>query len=284
MFKFDMLLFLKTMMTHKIRTALIVPPVALALARHPIVDKFDLSALSRVVTGAAPFPAAISEAITKRFGVISVQGYGLTETTPFISLCPLKEPVHGSIGVLAPNIEARIVDAETGKDVGAGEAGELWVRGPNVMVGYHNNAEATAASIDADGYFHTGDVAIISAEGYLTIVDRLKELIKYGGLQVAPAELEAKLLSYPKIADAAVIGCPDEAVGELPLAFVVMHPGQTATEAEIQTFIAGQVAQHKQLRGGVVLIDAIPRAASGKILRRVLREKLSVALAATKTA
>ncbi|KAI8926709.1 hypothetical protein BC831DRAFT_214021 [Entophlyctis helioformis] len=120
MFKFDMLLFLKTMMTHKIRTALIVPPVALALARHPIVDKFDLSALSRVVTGAAPFPAAISEAITKRFGAISVQGYGLTETTPFISLCPLKEPVHGSIGVLAPNIEARIVDPETGK-------GESWL-------------------------------------------------------------------------------------------------------------------------------------------------------------
>ncbi|KAI8925990.1 luciferase [Entophlyctis helioformis] len=143
------------------------------------------------------------------------------------------------------------------------------------MVGYHNNPEATAASIDADGYFHTGDVAVISADGHLTIVDRLKELIKYAGLQVPPAELEGKLLMHPKIADAAVIGRPDEAVGELPLAFVVLKPEQTATEAEIQTFIADHVAQHKQLRGGVQFIDAIPRAASGKILRRVLRDKLA---------
>eukprot|EP00842_Homolaphlyctis_polyrhiza_P005642 jgi/Hompol1/6079/HPOL_002211-RA len=270
---FDFLLLLKTIQTHKLATLFIVPPIALALARHPIVARFDVSSVKRIISGAAPFSAEISKALSDRFNAAVVQGYGLTETSPIISLNAPKTPIHGSIGVLAPNMEARIVDPETGADLSYGEPGELWVRGPNVMKAYHNNPEATAEAIDADGYFHTGDVAIITDDGQITIVDRLKELIKFSGLQVPPAELEAKLLAYPKIADAAVIGIPDEATGEVPIAYVVLHPGQTATEDEIKEFIKARVAPHKQLRGGVIFTDSIPKAASGKILRRILRTK-----------
>jgi acyl-CoA synthetase (AMP-forming)/AMP-acid ligase II len=169
-----------------------------------------------------------------------------------------------------PNTEARVVDAD-GQDRGVGEEGELWVRGPLVMKGYLNNPEATAATIDADGWLHTGDVARIDPDGHTYIVDRVKELIKYKGFQVPPAELEALLVTHPAVADVAVVGIADEEAGELPKAFVVRRPGAEVTAEELQAFVAGHVATYKQIRL-VAFVDEIPKSASGKILRRVLRD------------
>uniref|UniRef100_A0A7S1G8A5 4-coumarate--CoA ligase n=1 Tax=Bicosoecida sp. CB-2014 TaxID=1486930 RepID=A0A7S1G8A5_9STRA len=178
----------------------------------------------------------------------------------------------GSCGKLVPNCTAKLVDPATGKAVGPNEEGELWVRGPNIMKEYLNNPEATAATIDADGYLHTGDIAKIDDEGFCFITDRLKELIKVKGFQVAPAELEGLLLEHEKIADAAVIGVPDERAGEAPKAFVVKKPDVELSAEDVMAFIAGKVADYKQIKY-VQFRDAIPKSASGKILKRVLKEE-----------
>ena len=181
----------------------------------------------------------------------------------------------GSIGVVLCNLECRIVDAESGEDLGLNERGELWVRGPNVMKGYLGVPEATAATIDADGWLRTGDIATADDQGYFFIVDRLKELIKYKGFQVAPAELEGLLLTHPAVADAAVVPLPDDEAGEIPKAFVVLKPDTDATAVTGQTlmdFVAGEVSHYKQIRH-VEFIDAIPKSPSGKILRRLLRDR-----------
>jgi 4-coumarate--CoA ligase len=169
------------------------------------------------------------------------------------------------------NTECRIVDPATGESLGPDRDGELWIRGPQVMAGYLNQPAATAATIDAEGWLHTGDIAHIDTDGYLFVVDRLKELIKYKGFQVPPAELEALLLEHPAVADAAVIGLPDDEAGEIPVAFVVLKAGRQADAAAIQAHVASQVAHYKQLRR-VEFVGAIPKSASGKILRRVLRD------------
>jgi 4-coumarate--CoA ligase len=178
----------------------------------------------------------------------------------------------GSVGVTVPNTEVNIVDPVTQSRLGVDEDGEVWVRGPQVMKGYWNNESATKNTIDDDGWLHTGDVGHIDADGHLFIVDRLKELIKYKGFQVAPAELEALLLTHPQIADAAVIGLADDEAGEIPAAYVVLKQGQEATAADIQSFVAENVASYKQIRK-LTFVDAIPKSASGKILRRVLRDR-----------
>ena len=271
--KFDFELFLKAVEKFKLTTVHVVPPIVLALAKHPLVDKYNLKSIRRILSGAAPLGLGLCEEIRKRLNIPVAQGYGLTETSPATHMDPQDRVVDGSVGVVLPNIEARIVNIETGKDCGPNQEGELWIRGPNVMKGYHNNPKATTNCIDADGYFHTGDVAIVDLQNHFFIVDRLKELIKYKGFQVPPAELEAKLLTHPSISDAAVISRPDESAGDLPLAYVVLKPGKQITEKDIQSFIAERVAPHKQLRGGVVFVDTIPKSASGKILRRILRQQ-----------
>ncbi|KAJ1337075.1 hypothetical protein BSLG_006835 [Batrachochytrium salamandrivorans] len=265
--KFEFEKFLASVQKYQATVLHVVPPIVLGLAKHPIVSKYNLTSVRRIMSGAAPLGRELSEATSKRFKVPVVQGYGLTETSPVAHACPMDQVVDGSVGFLVPSMEARIVDVDTGK----GQPGELWLRGPNVMKGYINNPKATAECIDTKGFFHTGDIAIVVKSGHFFIVDRLKELIKYKGFQVPPAELEAKLNSHPSIADAAVISRPDEYAGELPLAYVVLQPGMTLTEKQVQMYVAERVAPHKQLRGGVVFVDAIPKAASGKILRRVLR-------------
>ena len=175
------------------------------------------------------------------------------------------------MGITAPGTETKIADPVTGADLGTGEEGEVWVRGPQVMAGYLNNPQATAATVDTDRWLHTGDLGYMDADGHLYVVDRLKELIKYKGFQVPPAELEAVLLRHPDVADAAVIGLPDDEAGEIPVGYVVLRPGATASPAEIMRFVAGDVAHYKQLRR-LEVIDAIPKSAAGKILRRVLRD------------
>ncbi|KAJ3113570.1 putative fatty-acid--CoA ligase FadD10 [Phlyctochytrium bullatum] len=274
--KFELEPFLTALSKYKVITAHIVPPIAVALAKHPLVDKFDLSSLKIVFSGAAPLGSDLSREVAQRLKVAVMQGYGMTELSPVATMATTKTNVDGGCGILLPNMEARLVSAVTGKDVGIGKEGELWLRGPNVMKGYHNNISATQSTIDPQGWLKTGDVAVIDKSGNYFIVDRIKELIKYKGFQVAPAELEAHLLTHPAVADAAVIPRPDEAAGELPRAYVVLKPTAKATEAEIQAFIDAKVAPHKRLRGGVAFIDAIPKSPSGKILRRVLRDREAV--------
>ena len=235
-------------------------------------DDFRLDALEQMFSGAAPLSAELAEEAAARLGCEVVQGYGMTEMSPVSHLTPRGSYVPGSVGVTSPNTETLIVDPATGDALGVGADGEVWVRGPQVMVGYLNNPEATASTLDADGWLHTGDIGHIDEHGHLHVVDRLKELIKYKGFQVAPAELEALLLTHPDVADAAVIGVPDEEAGELPVAFVVTKPDRNPTEAEVRDFVAGQVATYKQLHR-VTFVDAVPKSASGKILRRVLRDQ-----------
>jgi acyl-CoA synthetase (AMP-forming)/AMP-acid ligase II len=271
--KFDLEPFLQTMQEHRINRALLVPPIVLALAKHPTVEEYDLSSLELIMSGAAPLDAQLATECSERLGCGVIQGYGLTETSPVTHVVP--SPEHnrpGSIGPLVPNTEARVVDWGTGENLAPNVDGEIWIRGPQVMRGYLNNPEATARTIDEEGWLHTGDIGHADEDGYFFIVDRLKELIKYKGYQVAPAVLEGVLLAHPAIADAAVIPAADEEAGEVPKAFVVLKGGAAATPDEIMDYVAQRVAPHEKVRL-VEIIDQIPKSASGKILRRMLVER-----------
>ena len=270
--RFELEGFLRTLQDHRITYANIVPPILLALAKHPSVANYDLSALHTLFSGAAPLGADLSTAVESRLHVRVRQGYGLTETSPVTHFHPLESDtvVASSVGPAVPNTTCRLVDPLTGLDVAPGERGELYIHGPQVMKGYFNKPEATAACLSGDGWFRTGDVAVVDERGWFSIVDRVKELIKYKGLQVAPAELEAVLLSNPHIADAAVIPVPDDEAGEIPKAFVVARAVITA-EA-VMAYVAERVSPYKRVRA-VEFVESIPKSPSGKILRRLLVEK-----------
>ncbi len=272
MARFDLEQFLSLHQEHHLTCAFVAPPMVVALAKHPIVDNYDLSALRFINSGAAPLSADLAIECGRRLGCDVVQGYGMTELSPVSHATPPGMFKPGSVGVTVPNTEVNIVDLSTQSPLGLDEDGEVWVRGPQVMKGYLNNDTATKNTIDDEGWLHTGDIGHIDADGHLFIVDRLKELIKYKGFQVPPAELEALLLTHPQIADAAVIGLPDDEAGEIPAAYVVLKEGQDATAADVQGFVAERVASYKQIRK-LTFIDAIPKSASGKILRRVLRDQ-----------
>jgi acyl-CoA synthetase (AMP-forming)/AMP-acid ligase II len=270
--RFDLESFLRCIQDYRITHLYLVPPIVLTLAKHPLVDAYDLSSLRYILCGAAPLDGAVQQVVAERLRVPVVQGYGMTETSLAIALTP-SDPSYvklGAAGVLLPNMEGTVVDPASGAELGPHERGELLVRGPNIMRGYLNNPDATAITIEPEGWLHTGDIAYVDDEGYLFIVDRLKELIKYKGMQVAPAELEGVLLTHPAIADAAVIGIPDAEAGEVPKAFVVLKA--TVTPEALMHYVASQVAPHKRVRQ-VDIVDAIPKSASGKILRRVLVER-----------
>jgi acyl-CoA synthetase (AMP-forming)/AMP-acid ligase II len=241
----------------------------LALSKHPVVDNYKLPKLKTIFCGAAPLDENLTRACMQRLSCEIRQGYGMTETSPVTHSSPA-DPAKvkfGSVGVPAPNTECKIVDLETGESLGPNQEGEICVRGPQVMKGYLNRPEATAETIDTEMWLHTGDIGYADDDGHFFIVDRAKELIKYKGFQVPPAELEALLLSHPHVADCAVIPCPDDEAGEVPKAFVVLK-GEASAQ-ELMTFVAARVAPHKKIRS-VEFIDQIPKSASGKILRRVL--------------
>jgi acyl-CoA synthetase (AMP-forming)/AMP-acid ligase II len=263
--RFDLEQFLTLVAKHQTPTLYCVPPVAVALAKHPMVANFDLSCVERFFSGAAPLGGEVGDAVAVRIGCLSVQGYGMTEMSPVSHSTPRGQARKGSVGVTLPSTETRIV--VEGRDAGVGEPGELWVRGPQVMAGYHNRPEATATTLTEDGWLKTGDLADIDADGFVFIRDRLKELIKVKGFQVAPAEVEAALLTSPMVKDAAVRGVPDDEAGEVPVAFVV--PAEGAVEAAIRAHLAEQLA-HFKLPRSITFIEAIPKSASGKILRRLL--------------
>jgi acyl-CoA synthetase (AMP-forming)/AMP-acid ligase II len=270
--RFDLEQFLSVHQEYGVTRSFVAPPIVVALAKHPMVDKFDFSKLQQVFSGAAPLSAELALETGKRLGCEVVQGYGMTELSPVSHVTPAGRFKPGSVGVTAPNTEMRIVDPLTGEDVEVGADGEIWVRGPQVMKGYLNDKEATSATITDDGWLRTGDIGHIDEEDDVFVVDRLKELIKYKGFQVPPAELEALLLTHPDVTDAAVVGLPDEEAGEIPAAYVVLRPGAETTAEEIMEFVAGQVAHYKRVRR-VELIDAVPKSASGKILRRELKSR-----------
>jgi acyl-CoA synthetase (AMP-forming)/AMP-acid ligase II len=265
--------FLAAIEQHGITAGYVAPPIVLALARHPLVDDYDLSSLLFVTSGAAPLDAELQGAAERRVGCRVQQGYGLTEASPVTHHAHQHdENMHGTIGTLLPNTEARLVDAESGEDAATGEPGEIWVRGPQVMRGYLGDESATASTLTSDGWLRTGDIATIDEAGRFRVVDRLKELIKYKGYQVPPAQLEGILLTHPQIADACVVPVRDEEAGEVPKAFVVPREGQLVDPLEVMAFVAGRVAPHMQVRA-CELIDSIPKSPSGKLLRRVLVER-----------
>jgi acyl-CoA synthetase (AMP-forming)/AMP-acid ligase II len=275
--RFDFEQLLKTMQNYRVTVAHIVPPVVLALAKSPAVEAYDLSSLRMIFSGAAPLGAELARACSERLGCCIVQGYGMTESSPCTHLATPARNKPGSVGLCVPSAECRLVSIETGEEMGTNEQGEILVRGPQVMKGYLNRPEATAQTVDADGWLHTGDIGYADEEGYFYIVDRAKELIKYKAFQVAPAELEALLLTHPSIADVAVIPSRDEEAGEVPKAFVVLKDGHALAEAEVLSFVASQVAPYKKVRR-VEFVEQIPKSPSGKILRRLLvaRERESV--------
>jgi acyl-CoA synthetase (AMP-forming)/AMP-acid ligase II len=277
--RFDLAQFLAAIERHRITACYLAPPVVLALAKHPLVDQHDLSSLRFITSGAAPLDAELQRAAERRVGCRVQQGYGLTEASPVTHHAHQDdENVHGTIGTLFPSTEARLVDAATGEDAAAGEPGEIWVRGPQVMLGYLGDDEATAATLTSDGWLRTGDIATVDEAGRFRIVDRLKELIKYKGYQVPPAELEGILLTHPQVADACVVPVRDEEAGEVPKAFVVPCAGQVLDPSDVMAYVAARVAPHMQVRA-CELIDAIPKSPSGKLLRRVLVEREREAMA-----
>jgi acyl-CoA synthetase (AMP-forming)/AMP-acid ligase II len=266
--RFDPGRFLELIERHRVTVLVGAPPMLRVLTAHP---EADLSSLELVVCGGAALSTAAEEALAARLPQACVgQAYGLTETTVGLSTPDRTAgSVPGTVGRPVPNTELRVVDPATGRDLGPGEPGELLGRGPQVMAGYRNRPEATAAMVGPDGWLRTGDLGLVDAGGNVVIVDRLKELIKVRGHQVAPAELEALLATHPAVADAAVLGRADPDDGEVPVAVVVPRPGSDPDPGELLAWVAGRVAPYKRLRA-VRFADAIPRTPSGKLLRRAL--------------
>ncbi|NMN99022.1 AMP-binding protein [Antrihabitans stalactiti] len=275
--KMDLPAFLDLIQTQRVTYLYIAPPIAVALAKHPLVEQYDLSSVRQILTGAAPMDEALGTALLARVPAQLLQGFGMTELSPISHATPIGDDSIsiGSIGIALPNIEFKVVDVDTGKEVpdspgGRTASGEMLVRGPNAMQGYLGNEEATRATITPDGWLHTGDIVEVGPRHEVYVVDRLKELIKYKGYQVPPAELEALLLTHPAIADAAVVAHPDEEAGEIPRAFLVLQNGAEASAEELIAWIADRIAPHKRIRL-VDFIDAIPKSVSGKILRKDLK-------------
>ncbi|KAJ6812228.1 putative 4-coumarate--CoA ligase 2 [Iris pallida] len=280
MARFEMERMLDVIQRFRVTAAAVVPPLVLALAKNPVVEKYDLSSLRMVLSGAAPLGKDLEAALRSRVPhAVIGQGYGMTEAGPVITMCPgfAKHPTmakSGSSGIVVRNAELKVMDPETGFSLGRNLPGEICIRGPQIMKGYLNDPDATSATIDVEGWLHTGDIGYVDDDDEIFIVDRVKELIKFKGFQVPPAELEGLLLSHPSISDAAVVPQKDEAAGEVPVAFVVPSKDLESeiTEEAIKVFIAKQVVFYKRLHK-VYFIPAIPKSATGKILRKELRAR-----------
>ncbi|KAL3919452.1 MAG: hypothetical protein SGILL_003748 [Bacillariaceae sp.] len=275
--RFDFALMLEMIKEHQPTTAHLVPPILLALAKHPVVDQYDFSCLRTIISAAAPLGKETELSVEQRLGCIVKQAWGMSELSPIGTLNSDFSKKTGSVGPLVSNTHGKILD-EHGKTLGPNEPGELCIKGPQVMMGYLDDPDKTRECLSSSGWLRTGDVAYYDEEGYFFITDRIKELIKVRGFQVAPAELEELLLGHEMVSDVAVIQIPDEDAGELPRAYIVLKPdcGKSHDEIEkhIYEWVKEQVAPYKRLDGGIVFIEEVPKSASGKILRRVLRDEL----------
>lgn len=295
--RFDLDTYLRCVEQYRPDELALVPPVALMLIKDDRVSKYDLSSVKRIMSAAAPLTIELSAALEAKFKnlyqteVFCTQSWGLTETSPMATGIPndRMDKRESGVGCIAPNMEFRFVDPDTMVDAainadGSSQPGEIWCRGPNVTRGYYNNEEASkgAFHIEPDGtkWFRTGDIGIIDNEGYITIQDRIKEMIKYKGLQVIPSELEGKLVDHPDVEDAAVVGkWVDEQATEFPVGFVVLNDQAKGADVKkvtdgIHSWLNLKIANHKRLRGGIHVVDQIPKSPSGKILRRQLKEML----------
>ncbi|KAG6549383.1 hypothetical protein Mapa_009102 [Marchantia paleacea] len=276
MHKYEISQLLELIQKYRVTVLPVVPPIVLGIAKSPIVGNYDVSSVKVVLSGAAPLGKDLEDAfIAKLPGAVIGQGYGMTEAGPVLSMCLAfaKDPYPvkpGSCGTVVRNAEVKIVDPETGDSLPHGQPGEICIRGPQIMKGYLDNPEATANTIDKEGWLHTGDIALIDSDEEVFIVDRVKEIIKFKGFQVPPAELEGILVSHPQITDAAVVPKKDEGAGEVPVAFVVKAKDTGLTEDDVKTFVAKQVVFYKKLHS-VIFVDSIPKSPSGKILRKDLR-------------
>ncbi|KAL1559017.1 4-coumarate--CoA ligase 1 [Salvia divinorum] len=281
--KFDIVPFLELIQKYKVTIGPFVPPIVLAIAKSPLVGKYDISSVRMVMSGAAPLGKELEDSVRTKFPNAKLgQGYGMTEAGPVLSMClafakEAFEIKSGACGTVVRNAEMKIVDPQTAASLARNQSGEICIRGDQIMKGYLNDPESTKSTIDQDGWLHTGDIGFIDADDELFIVDRLKEIIKYKGFQVAPAEIEALLLNNPYISDAAVVSMQDEQAGEVPVAFVVRSNGSNITEDEIKQFVSKQVIFYKRIYR-VFFVDAIPKSPSGKILRKDLRARLAAAV------
>nr|AIR95613.1 4-coumarate:CoA ligase 4 [Betula pendula] len=282
--KFEIVKLLELVQQYKVTIAPFVPPIVLAIAKSPDVQWYDVSSIRTVMSGAAPMGRELEDAVRAKLPNAKLgQGYGMTEAGPVLAMClafakEAFEIKSGACGTVVRNAQMKIVDPDTGASLPRNQAGEICIRGSQIMKGYLNDPEATERTIDKDGWLYTGDIGYIDDNDELFIVDRLKELIKYKGFQVAPAELEAMLVAHPNISDAAVVSMKDEAAGEVPVAFVVKSNGSKISEDDIKQYISRQVVFYKRINQ-VFFTDAIPKAPSGKILRKDLRARLAAGLA-----
>ncbi|KAI3455007.1 hypothetical protein Pfo_011670 [Paulownia fortunei] len=270
--KFDFVKMLEAVEKYKVTYMPVTPPLVVAMVKSDLVAQYDLSSLQTLGSGGAPLGKEVSERFRAKFPHVEIfQGYGLTESAGGVAntIGPEEAKRYGSAGRLAENMEAKIIDPESGESLPPGQHGELWLRGPAIMKGYAGDDAATAATLDSEGWLKTGDLCYFDSDGFLFIIDRLKELIKYKGYQVPPAELEHLLQSMPQIAEAAVIPYPDEEAGQVPMAYVVRKPGSTISASQIMDFIAKQVAPYKKIRR-IAFVNSIPKSPAGKILRREL--------------
>ena len=268
--RFDLDAVLESIGRDGITIEMAVAPIALAMAKHPDLERFDLSSLRYIMWGATPVTAEIAEVVTRRTGVRFLPAYGATEL-PVIAVNPVDRPDEwrlDSVGLPPSGVELRVVDPETGAVAGPGEPGEIQGRSESVMLGYLP-AEANRDAFD-DGWYRTGDVGTIDAGGWVTITDRLKEMIKVNGFQVAPAEVEGLLVAHPDVSDCAVFGVPDADTGEAVIAAVELRPGATVTAEELRTSVSEELASYKRI-ADLVVVEQIPRLPSGKVLRRDLR-------------
>ncbi|KAG4074567.1 hypothetical protein HA402_005632 [Bradysia odoriphaga] len=274
--KFEEETFLRCVQDYKVSTIVAVPPIIVFLAKSPLVDQYDLSSLRNITCSAAALSREIEDQVRERFSkkykvdLHIRQAYGMSETT-LGTLRPTYTIKPGSVGEPVSGVYCKVID-ENGKSLGPNERGELCFKGDRIMKGYVNDTAATKRIIDENGWLHTGDIAYYDEDKQFYIVDRLKELIKYNANQVPPAEIEALLISNPKVKDCGVIGIPDEKAGELPFAYVVKQDGANLTEDEVVQFVADNASKVKWLRGGVRFIDEIPRNQTGKLLRREMRK------------
>jgi acyl-CoA synthetase (AMP-forming)/AMP-acid ligase II len=270
--RFDPALALDLTQKHKITNLFVVPPALLALANFPEVSKYDTSSLHTIMSGAAPLPQEVAKAGATNLKTTVLQGYGMTETSPVTNVNPRARIKDATVGPPISDTKEKVVSLEDGSELGPGEIGELLTHGPQVMKGYWQKPDSTAETLPGEGWIRTGDLVQVDEEGYVTILDRMKEMIKYKGYQVAPAELEALLMEHPSVMDSAVIPKRDAEAGEVPKAFVLLRPDQKASVDELMRFVEERVAPYKKVRE-IEFVEAIPKTPSGKILRRELIEQ-----------
>ena len=275
---FNMKDMLDTVVRYQIAELLLVPPILIRLVRDSLVNKYDLSHVRRFSSGAAPLSEEILQLLEKKFPQTGFkQGYGMTESCSCITAHPPDKYDYKyahTVGTICASTEVKVI-GDNGKELGLNEPGEILARGPQIVMGYLNNPKATAETFDRDGWLHTGDQGVVDDEGLLTITDRIKEMIKVKGIGVAPAELEDLLLGHMKVEDVAVMSVQDDYSGEKPKAFVVLKNwivGDEATRRELIRYVQERKVRHKWITE-VEFVKEIPKSASGKILRRILRDK-----------